>query len=240
MIRKGTPDLSTGKEINAEFYKCKKCGHEYYDTWKYCPNCRTPKDKGGILTPLITILLFIIIVFACLYIYPKTHNKIEQADNKNIAANKIINELEQIQKSQEEIIKQINTIPIKTPPTGIYQLYTADQFVAPFQIINHKDNKIYLLKFTNIENETTAFTIFLNKNENLDIKVPLGIYEISYASGDTWYGDIELFGTSTNYQKYDETYNFYINSQGYQGYYIDMEPQINGNLKSSYINKDEF
>jgi hypothetical protein len=41
-----------------------------------------------------------------------------------------------------------------------------------------------------------------------EIEVPSGVYEIRYACGQKWFGDIEMFGTNASYMKNDELFRF--------------------------------
>ena len=220
--------MNSSKGPEANFYKCKKCGHEFYDTWNHCPNCRTPKGKSSV-RPLIWSLL--ILSIAAFFLF----NPIENIKSTINSDPSNIDTLEEENKEPEIILT-----PIQTPPTGIYQNYTSNKLIASFEIRNHNDDFNYLMKFNDYSTNQTIFTVFLNKNENCNIKVPLGNYIITLARGNTWYGDDILFGENTNYMKYDKLISFYQDGLNIQGHYIDMTPTPTGNLDTDYISENDF
>lgn len=54
-----------------------------------------------------------------------------------------------------------------------------------------------------------SIKFYVHGNSTVDIQIPKGEYEIYYATGDTWYGEEELFGKDTVYKKCDTTFSFY-------------------------------
>lgn len=129
---------------------------------------------------------------------------------------------------------------VQTPPTGIYQLFTSEKLIASFKIKNNTEGLSYLIKFKEINTKSTVLTLFLNKYETCDILVPLGTYEIITASGEKWYGNKLLFGKRTQYQKFDKIYEFYITENQINGWQIDLNERITGNLKLKDIKENEF
>lgn len=235
MISKGTPYLGNGRnnDSSSEFIKCRKCGHEYYKTWNHCPECRTPKGQAPV-RPIFLIILTGVIAIALFYFSSSS------SDDPLMDSYESDSEFNSTNNMPEESVDSFNSTPVDSPTTGIYQLFTNSELLSPFETRNHTDNKCYLLKFVNTVDNTVSFTIFLNKQENCNVKVPLGSYIIMAASGETWYGDQELFGPSTSFVKYSNTYNFYISESGYNGWYVDFTNTPDGNLKYSYITEDEF
>lgn len=237
----GSPDLS--KKEDYEFYKCKKCGTEYYSNWERCPQCKTPIGKGSISNrPLFYILIFIITVAVASIYNNLDIGAIKKTNNNANIKENINNESLTVSNNNRTVKPTENLTPVATPKTGIYKVYTTNQLLAPLETINHNDNNHYLFKLTSPETKTTTLTIFINKKENCNVKIPLGKYEISYAFGETWYGDDKLFGTSTQYRKYPNNYDFYydIETPQYRGWYFDMQNTAIATQEIIFLNKEEF
>ena len=247
MGRDGTPNLYTRVDSRDEFVKCRKCGTEYYKAWNHCPNCRTPQGSRGFM-PVLIVALILLIAFAAYkqFYAPSTDlisNEVSENDSyvTNSDGSVTPSELTPNDLKPADIEEpQFMAAPVACPSTGVYQLFTTNELIAPFSVKNHTDNSSYLMKFISTNDGATVLTVFLNRNEGCEIKVPLGSYEILTASGDTWYGDADLFGPATNYQKYDNIYDFYIDGINIRGWYIDFTPKTSGNLNSDVISKDEF
>ncbi len=85
-----------------------------------------------------------------------------------------------------------------------------------------------------------ALTLFVRGGETEKIKVPLGTYELRYASGDKWYGYEHLFGKNTSYSKADKTFTFQVQDNSVNGYTVTLYRVANGNLRTSRIGKADF
>lgn len=81
---------------------------------------------------------------------------------------------------------------------------------------------------------------YARSNSVVDILVPLGEYEIYYATGDTWYGEDLLFGPETQYYKCEGTFEFTEDYDGYSGWTLTLESVVGGNLDTSRISEGSF
>lgn len=129
---------------------------------------------------------------------------------------------------------------VKKPPSGIYnQNFNGQQAIAPLEIKTNSGSDYYV-KVVNATNNENTLAIYIHGGETVEVEVPLGSYEIKYASGENWYGDKELFGIETSYNKADELFTF--SDTGYQisGYTIILYQVANGNLQTKSISKDQF
>jgi hypothetical protein len=70
--------------------------------------------------------------------------------------------------------------------------------------------------------------------------VPLGTYELRYASGKRWYGTQCLFGRQTVYSKAEKLFSFHVEDNRVVGYTIELILQAGGNLQTSQISREEF
>ena len=66
----------------------------------------------------------------------------------------------------------------------------------------------------------------------MKVKVPLGQYEMTFASGSRWYGPEELFGFSGEKKKAIKTFNFYRSGTETIGHTLDLTSRIDGNLQT--------
>jgi HPt (histidine-containing phosphotransfer) domain-containing protein len=83
-----------------------------------------------------------------------------------------------------------NQIPVPVS-SGVLQRPT-NPIVAPLGIKTSKGSNYYV-KLINMAGQTVR-TMFVVGGNYFETKVPLGIYEMRYASGTTWYGTRHLFG----------------------------------------------
>lgn len=94
---------------------------------------------------------------------------------------------------------------------------------------------------TLVKVETVAGTevtrAFIRQGQSYTVKLPYGVYVLKTASGHQWYGPKLLFGAETNYSKADDT--FPLKSWG-EIWEIELVSQINGNLTTTSLDKDQF
>ena len=74
----------------------------------------------------------------------------------------------------------------------------------------------------------------------MEVEVPLGTYEVRYASGESWYGYEYLFGPGTSYSKADKTFTFKVVGNQISGFTITLYKVSHGNLHTSTISPTEF
>ena len=82
--------------------------------------------------------------------------------------------------------------------------------------------------------------VFVRSGMTFETDVPLGKYEVYYATGDTWYGEEHLFGPDTQYYKCDGTFDFTEDSEGYNGWTLTLTAVSNGNLDTDSIPEFAF
>ncbi|MCB4746271.1 MAG: zinc-ribbon domain-containing protein [Sulfurovum sp.] len=142
--------------------------------------------------------------------------------------------------SYSEPKKIKNNYPIVAMPySGKEQKFVNDPSVAPLTI-QTSSRANYLVKIVDYYSKSDVMTIFIKGGDTIRTKVPLGTFEIRYASGEQWYGYNYLFGDDTSYSKADQSFDF--RNTGYQitGYTLTLYRVSNGNLRTSYMNPSEF
>ncbi|UNC91222.1 hypothetical protein [Candidatus Contubernalis alkaliaceticus] len=140
-----------------------------------------------------------------------------------------------------EIVQPLFNEPIQPlPKHGTTVEYSEEEAIAPFKIITKPQELFYFIKVVEWDSKRPVLTIFIHSGQDVDLLMPIGSYEIRFASGKTWHGEEHLFGSRTNYEKADERFNFTISGQQVFGYTLQLIDQQDGNLKKVKMKADEF
>lgn len=91
-----------------------------------------------------------------------------------------------------------------------------------------------------ISTSSQNMSFYVRGGSTVDLDVPLGEYDIYYASGSAWYGKDDLFGPTGSYHKCEDTFAFTLSGDTYDGWTLTLYPVANGNLDTEEINIDEF
>ena len=105
--------------------------------------------------------------------------------------------------------------------------------VAPLEIKTSNDGFHHVIKILQSSNKQVIGEYFIQSGRALKLEVPLGSYELRYASGKVWYGYQYLFGVETTYNKADQIFKFTNDGNQVNGYTIELIMQQNGNLETS-------
>jgi len=125
------------------------------------------------------------------------------------------------------------------PYSGYVRTYTAGERIAPFEI-KAAQGSHYLVKLVDAHTNNPVLTVFVRSGTTAKVDVPLGTYEVRYASGESWYGDDYLFGQDTSYSKADKTFTFEVVGSQISGFTITLYKVANGNLHTSSIKPTGF
>jgi hypothetical protein len=106
----------------------------------------------------------------------------------------------------------------------------------------------YLVKLTKPGSTDTVVDLFIRAGQAAEIKVPLGTFEIKWATGKEWYGYKKKFGGSTILKKADELFTFEQTvtqtSSGTRTSTTVLEITLyevaSGNLRTKRIPPDQF
>lgn len=125
------------------------------------------------------------------------------------------------------------------PKNGYVFEHPAGDMVAPLTVKTSGTDDYYVaLKHTTTSSKNMSF--YVRGGSTVTIDVPLGVYEIYYASGSAWYGKDDLFGTDTAYYKCEDVFPFTASGDGYDGWTLTLYPVANGNLETDAIDPEEF
>lgn len=118
------------------------------------------------------------------------------------------------------------------------KIFTAG--AAPLEIRTALDGFHHVVRIMRLPQRTLAAEYFVRSGTPLTVEVPLGTYELRYASGKTWYGWQYLFGPDTSYSKADTPFTF--SDDGYQvsGYTVELIMQSGGNLSTSGLSPAQW
>ncbi len=146
-------------------------------------------------------------------------------------------------KTTDRSYTKANPVPsypeVAMPYNGQIQMHTNGERVAPFTIQTSQGSN-YLVKLVSKYSQQPVMTIFIKGGNTVSTEVPLGTYEVKYATGEPWYGYKHLFGPDTGYSKAESALTF--ENTGYQisGYTITLYRVSNGNLRTSTISPSQF
>lgn len=87
-------------------------------------------------------------------------------------------------------------------------------------------------------NSDIAFYVEAGESANVD--VPIGIYELYYATGNEFYNTEELFGEETRSYKADSMLIFYADNEYFNGHTLTLYPVTGGNFDTNEIAVDKF
>lgn len=134
-------------------------------------------------------------------------------------------------------IVKVELVPVPVSP-GVMQEPFGKK-VAPLGIrTSHGSN--YFVKLVQPSTGQTVMSMYVVGGRYFETEVPLGVYEMRYASGEHWYGPEKLFGPDTVYAKADSLFNFRSDGQQYLGYTVELIQQVNGNLGTSRLQPAQF
>jgi hypothetical protein len=129
---------------------------------------------------------------------------------------------------------------LSLPQTG-ESTATISNGVAPLNIKTSRAGGYhYFIKIVNTGTNQELGSYFIRSGSVLDIQVPLGTYEIKYATGKQWYGTADLFGPETSYSKADSLFTFSFDGYQYSGYTVELIMQQNGNLRTYGIQPNQW
>ncbi len=134
-----------------------------------------------------------------------------------------------------EMQKQEQPLPF----SGRVRFFGDGRRIAPFQI-KASYGEHYLLKLVSVTTGESVLDVFVRSGTTVEIEVPLGDFEVRYASGTTWYGYERLFGPETSYSKADKPFSFWFEGDQIRGYTITLYKVANGNLHTKAIDPKDF
>lgn len=135
--------------------------------------------------------------------------------------------------------------PQPIPANGTVVRYTDAPAVAPLEIVTRGGQGHYYVKLTVPGRKDPVISVFVRSGERAEIEVPLGTFELKYATGESWFGENYLFGEWTRYSKANDLFHFRKEGNDefgydYLGYTIELYLQTDGNLETQDMRPQDF
>ena len=126
--------------------------------------------------------------------------------------------------------------PRVLPATGSGQVFFSDRPVGRISIKTRATGAHVWIKVVNYPSQRKVAAFFIRSGGSFTVNVPRGTYQIKMASGKTWYGSQDLFGSQTSYSMADDTFPI---SSGDE-WSVELIPQVHGNLREKTIDAVDF
>lgn len=124
---------------------------------------------------------------------------------------------------------------IPQPNTGLYARYDQSQEVAPLKLKTQYGSD-YFIKVVEAATGRPVRSFYVRGGSILNVRVPVGSFELKYATGNNWCGERDLFGSGTRTLKADQTFQFTEN----EGYTVELIARHGGNLRTEEISRGAF
>ena len=146
------------------------------------------------------------------------------------------------------LLPSATPLPVKQPPrtvqpftgrpeSGELRTFREMKRVATMSVKTSAGSD-YLVRL--YESDHMILSVFIRGGETETFKVPLGTFELKFASGTQWLGYWDFFGQKTSYMKADETFTFRRGDGWIDTCSITLYTVPGGNLELSPIPASEF
>lgn len=171
---------------------------------------------------------------------PQTKAALHSAGEKyNYSPGNLINRVTRWERNPGDLFRHLYQ-PKITDTQELWFLGRARR-VAPFEVKTDKGAHYYL-KLREANTKADLLGVFITGGQVFNTKVPLGNYELVYASGETWYGEADelYFGPTTQFSKANTVLEFKRTGQRISGHTISLVKVVDGNLSTTTINAKDF
>lgn len=130
-------------------------------------------------------------------------------------------------------ILPVGSLPFPVSGQALWFVPQVEGAGAPFTVTApDRGDKFYVVQITETGTMRMVGLVPLRSGETVTVQVPLGQYEMIFASGSSWYGPEKLFGFSGKKKKAVKTFNFYRSGNVINGNSVNLTDRINGNLQT--------
>lgn len=197
---------------------------------KVAPAQKKPPKVKKRRDPISTIIGFLGIAAACLVIYALSDL---QSPAESPASSPI---------PTTTVTATITPKPTLTPVSvqnGQILRHPPTSANCPLTVETSGTNNYYVA-LQRVGAKKALMSFFVVGGKSAKVSVPLGDYEIFYATGKTWYGIEHKFGNDTKYYKCDDIFDFTEDNDGYLGWTVTLYAVYDGNMETKKIDEDEF
>lgn len=138
----------------------------------------------------------------------------------------------------EDLVPIADAVPIAP---GIQWNKSGRSSVAPFEIVTRGEENFFV-KLVDAATGADMVGVFAPAGRRTEVTVPLGVYKLRYASGKTWRGESQYFGPGdlTSFSQSDSVFSFDSSGGRTTGYTVELFRQVDGNMKTSKIDRSRF
>lgn len=124
---------------------------------------------------------------------------------------------------------------LELPKTGIVQKRIR-QGMAPLNINTRFEGRHFFIKLFKMPEQKEVLSTFIRSGDMLKLRIPLGVYTLKYAVGNTWYGTQWLFGSDTVFSRIEKDIEFSFEGNEISGYSIELyiEPKLLSKKTKNY------
>ena len=148
---------------------------------------------------------------------------------------------------KERYFPETVLIPIKKSPPPVVQRpgvmwnKTGRALRAHFGIKTSAGSDYYI-KLVEAKTNRDVVAVYVVGGQDLEVLVPPGSYKMKYAYGKIWRGEQHLFGPGglTRVGEAVKRFDFLASWSGFNGYTVELIPQVGGNLPTRDIARDRF
>jgi hypothetical protein len=131
------------------------------------------------------------------------------------------------------VILPVGTAPFPVSGQVLWYVPQVTGAGAPFSVTApDRGDDLYAVRVTEVGTGRIVGLVPLRRGETVKVEVPLGQYEMMFASGSRWYGPEKLFGFSGEKKKAVKTFNFYRSGNVINGNSVNLTNRIDGNLQT--------
>jgi hypothetical protein len=125
------------------------------------------------------------------------------------------------------------------PKSGIFWMLPSTPRIAPFKITTQSGSR-HFIKLVDAQTKDLVIAIFVDGAQTIQIAVPVGTFELRYASGWVWYGPKYLFGPKTQCTKCLHFLTFAQDGDYVNGHDVTLYKMPDANLEIAPIDISEF
>lgn len=125
------------------------------------------------------------------------------------------------------------------PNSGAFWTFTSQARIAPLKITTQSGSRYYI-KLIDARNKARVIAIFVDGAQTIQVDVPLGTFELRYASGMVWYGQKYLFGPKTQCIRGMDFLTFSQDGNYVNGHEVTLYKVPYGNFETTEIDASEF
>ena len=213
-----------GKPVEKDLTpKCGSCGKQVTEDSLFCPYCGTPIGpfNNTKQTPAKSAL-------------PK---KEEKKRSKKAIIYVVIAVVVVVLAAVflcQPIDPQSTLPPVREPTSGtLLECNTSAMRYSKLTV--HADKNSACVVKVNTVTGYTILSFYVRAGESITVDVPSALLQVSFASGQTWYGENHLFGNKTKYSMNDELLDF-----SEYPYEYTLYPGASGKFNQTPIDANKF